>query len=221
MQNWTMKNLWKTLKLAFVAVMLASVSLPMSAEKIDDLDEMSFAELINSVDLGKQADLIKKFQDREAKNVILKNKVFDEKESGCTTSTVRDEEVLVVTIPAHLLFGPNKTELLETANKYLDPFKRYLKEQDMYRVIAVMHTDNTGSEAYREQLTIDRAQAVADWFETNALDTSYFFPFAMSDDLPLAPNDSFENRKHNRRLEIYLVPGTAMVEKAKKGRIAF
>lgn len=216
-----MKNLWKMLKgLIMTAAVVVATSFSAYADKHEDLDEMSFAEIINSVDLGKQTELIKKFQDREAKNVLLKNKALEEK-NGCSINAVRNHEVLVVTIPAHLLFGPNKTELLETADKYLEPFKRYLKEPDMYRVIAVMHTDNTGSDVYREKITVDRAQAVADWFETNAQDTSYFFPFAMSDDLPLAPNDSFENRKNNRRLEIYLVPGTAMVEKAKKGRIAF
>ena len=90
----------------------------------------------------------------------------------------------------------------------------------MYRVLIVMHTDNTGSEQYRESLTVERAEAVADWFERSGVDTEYLFPYAMSDDISLVPNDSFENRDRNRRLEVYLVPGEKMVEKAKKGRIA-
>ncbi len=61
---------------------------------------------------------------------------------------------------------------------------------------------------------------MADWFEASGIDTEYLFPFAMSDDIPLVANDSFENRERNRRLEIYLVPGEKMIEKAKKGRIA-
>ncbi len=43
----------------------------------------------------------------------------------------------------------------------------------------------------------------------------------MSDDMPLKPNNSVENRADNRRLEIYLVPGKKMLEQAKKGRIVF
>lgn len=216
-----MKRLWKTLSgklaIAFAAMALA---MPVYADKNENLDDMSFAEIVNSVELGKQTELVQKFQDREAKNVLLKNKNLSE-QNGCTIDAVRNREVIVVTIPAHLLFGPNQTDLLESAGKYLEPFKRYLKEPDMYRVLTVMHTDNTGSEEYREQITIDRAQAVADWFEENAADTKYLFPFAMADDIPLVPNDSFTNRDRNRRLEIYLVPGTVMLEKAKKGRIAF
>ncbi|MDE6272779.1 MAG: OmpA family protein [Muribaculaceae bacterium] len=214
-----MRNLWKTLKLAILSAALLVGTASAFAEKNENLEDLSFAELVNSVNLGKQTDLVRKFQDKEATTVLLRNKAVGEN-SPCAIDAVRNKEVLVVTIPANLLFGPNQTELLETADKYLEPFKRYLKEPDLYRVLAVMHTDNTGSEAYREKITIDRAQAVADWFENNALDTSFFFPFAMADDIPLVPNDSYSNREKNRRLEIYLVPGEAMIEKAKKGRIA-
>ena len=218
-----MKNLWRRLSRGAVlpGLLLGLVSFGLSAaDKGKGLDEMSFAELINSVDPGKQVDMVRTFQEREASNVLLKNKTLTEA-NGCTVDAVRNREVLVVTIPAGKLFGPNQTELRAQAGKFLEPFKRYLKEPDMYRVLLVMHTDNTGSEAYREDLTVDRAEAVAEWFEASGADTTYLFPFAMSDDIPLVPNDSFENRDKNRRLEIYLVPGEKMIEAAKKGRIAF
>lgn len=215
-----MRNLLKTLSRVMLCIALAGGSiLPAAAEKNDDLDELSFAEILNSVDPGKQVDLVRTFQEREASNVLLRNRNLTEA-NGCTVDAIRNREVLVVTIPANKLFGPNQTELLESASRFLEPFKRYLKEPDMYRVLVVMHTDNTGSEAYRENLTVERAEAVADWFETSGVNTDYLFPFAMSDDIPLVPNDTFENRDRNRRLEIYLVPGEKMIEKAKKGRIA-
>lgn len=203
---------------AVMSVLMMCAPSAMAADT-EKLDEMNFAEIINSVDLGKQAELVQKFQDREAKNVLIKNRLFAE-ENGCSIDAIRNREILVVTIPAKLLFGPNSTELLETADSYLAPFKRYLKEPDMYRVLAVMHTDNTGSDQYREDITVARAEAVSEWFENSGVNTDYLFPFAMSDDIPLVPNDSFVNRDKNRRLEIYLVPGEKMLEKAKKGRIA-
>ncbi len=215
-----MRNRLKTLSRPIAAMMLGLYAiLPVSAQKPEELDEMSFAEILNSVDPGKQVDLVRTFQEREASSVLLKNRNVTEA-NGCTVDAIRNREVLVVTIPASKLFGPNQTELLESAGRFLEPFRRYLKEPDMYRVLVVMHTDNTGSEAYRENITVERAEAVADWFEASGIDTEYLFPFAMSDDIPLVANDSFENRERNRRLEIYLVPGEKMIEKAKKGRIA-
>ena len=218
-----MRSRWKRIiskPIGLLAILLALAATPADAQKTLPLDEMSFAELINSVDPGKQADMVRTFQEREASNVLLKNRTLSES-NGCTVDAVRNREVLVVTIPAGRLFGSNQTELREDAGKYLEPFKRYLKNPDMYRVLLVMHTDNTGSETYREEITVDRAEAVTEWFEKSGADVSYLFPFAMSDDIPLVPNDSFENRDRNRRLEIYLVPGEKMMEEAKKGRIAF
>ena len=91
----------------------------------------------------------------------------------------------------------------------------------MFRVMLVMHTDNTGSEEYREQITIDRVESLFEWFEEAGCDTKYLFSYALADEMPLKPNDSMENRRANRRLEVYLVPGKKMVEEALKGRIAF
>lgn len=188
-------------------------------QRIEALDEMDFIEMINSVDVGKTSELIQKFQTKEGKTRLLNGKYNPKGE--CTVEAYRNKEVLLITIPAHLLFAPNMTELKQGAADYLAPVRRYLKEPDMYRVVLVMHTDNTGSEAYREQLTADRVDSVFEWFEKSGSDTRYLFSYALGDDMPLRPNDTMDNRDRNRRLEIYLVPGEKMVEQAKKGRISF
>lgn len=228
-----MKNRWKILCKALVAcsclMPLASVDargeIPArvtpdaTSHRIESLDEMDFIEMLNSVETGKASELIQKFQTKEGKTRLLNGKFNPNGE--CTVEAFRNKEVLLITIPAHLLFGPNETELKSTASEYLTPLRRYLREPDMYRVMLVMHTDNTGSEPYREQLTAERVNSVFDWFEESGSDTSYLFSYALGDDMPLRPNDSMDNRDKNRRLEIYLVPGEKMVEMAKKGRIAF
>ena len=190
-----------------------------SRERFTELDDLDFIEMLNSVDTGKTSSLIQKFQEKEGKNRLLNGKYSPSGE--CKVEAFRNKEVLLITIPAHLLFDPNETSLKTSAPEYLQPIKRYLKEPDMFRVMLVMHTDNTGSEEYREKITVERVNSVFDWFEESGADTRYLFSYALSDDMPLKANDSMENRRQNRRLEIYLVPGIKMVEQAKKGRIAF
>lgn len=186
----------------------------------DNLDDMSFVEMINSVEIdGKSADLIRKFQDKEGRN-RLHNREYNSN-NGCTVETYRNKEVLLVTIPASKLFMPNETTLRQGAGALLSPIKRYLKDPDMYRVLMVMHTDNTGSEAYRDNITEERAEAVFDWFRDQHVNTKYLFPYAYGDEMPLVENNTMENRSRNRRLEIYLMPGRRMVEQAQKGRIVF
>lgn len=224
-----MKNLLKIMyKNAIVGVLSLCCLYPLetfAADKnsgntrIEALDELDFIEMLNSVDVTKTSDLIQKFQTKEGKTKLLNGKYNPKGE--CTVEAYRNKEVLLITIPAHLLFSPNDTELKTGAAEYLAPIRRYLKEPDMYRVMLVMHTDNTGSEHYRESLTADRVNAVFDWFDNSGSDTRYLFSYALGDDMPLRPNDSMENRDINRRLEIYLVPGEKMLEQAKKGRISF
>ena len=187
----------------------------------EDLDELTLPEMINSVELDKKsAELIRKFQDKEGRN-RLHGKEYNAQKYGCTVETYRNKEVLLITIPASKLFAPNETELRREAASLLAPLKRYLKDPDMYRVLLVMHTDTTGSEGYRDNLTEERSTALFDWFVDQGADTRFLFSYAMGDEMPLVPNNSMSNREKNRRLEVYLVPGKKMLEMAKKGRIVF
>ncbi len=189
----------------------------------DNLGDLSFSAMLTSVDWSKEqkaADLIRKFQDLEARQKLM-NGPHLPKQGACNIEAFRKKEIILITIPANLLFAPNSSELSESASKYLKPIKRYMKDPDMFRVLLVMHTDNTGSAMYRDNITADRADAVLSWFDDNGSDTSYTFSYALGDESPLVPNTSFENREKNRRLEIYLMPGEKMLQEAKKGKIDF
>lgn len=221
-----MKNI--RLKVFFLLIALLVPSFNFAAKKdkekeeeakIQELNDLDFIDMLNSVETGLTSSLIQKFQSKEGKNKLLNGKYNPSGE--CKVEAFRNKEVLLITIPAHLLFAPNETDLNENADEYLNPIKRYLKDQDMFRVLLVMHTDNTGSAEYREQITLERVNSVYDWFVNSGSNTNYLFSYALADEMPLKPNDSMENRRSNRRLEIYLVPGVKMVEQAKSGRIAF
>lgn len=195
---------------------------PVQSQALRDesLDNLTFSEMINSVELdAKSADLIRRFQDKEGR-LRLHNREYNARNSS-TVETYRNKEVLLITIPASKLFSPNETTLRAEANALLAPVKRYLKDPDMYRVLLVMHTDNTGSEKYREGLTESRSTSVFDWFVKEGCDTRFLFAYSYGDEMPLVENNSLVNRDRNRRLEIYLVPGTKMLEQAKKGKIVY
>lgn len=189
-----------------------------SIKNLDDLDKYGLlaANPLNE----KQSELIKKFQMKEG--IAILNGPLS-KYSDIRVEKMRNSEVLLITIPAARLFMPNDTILRADAGKYLDPFKRYLKNPDMYWVILDMHTDNTGSDDYTDNLSLQRVSAVFDWFAEKDCDTQYLFPTASgsSEPLPGNHNQTLKERRENRRLEILLVPGIKMAEEAKKGRISF
>lgn len=212
----TLDNLVRFLLVGLLVFMLLPEAKAASRE--ERLDTLSFIEMINSVDLGAQSEFIQQFQDKEARSKLIGR--YNNIE-GCSVETYRNKEVLLVTIPARYLFAPNETLLNDKASEFLSPLKRYLKLPDTYRVVIVVHSDNTGSEAYRDLITEERADSIFEWFEEQGCDTSYLFPYAMGDEMPIFENDSQKNRDANRRLEVYLIPGNKMLEQAKKGRIEF
>ena len=210
-----MKNLLKTLIFSSLFILL-----PFISHAQTELDEMTKEELLFSLALGKQAPLIKKFQEKEATRLLNNN--YNPKKNGCNIETMRSGEVIIITIPTDLLFLPNERTLIDDCNNFLSPIQRYLKTPDFYRVLLVMHTDDTGSETYTDELSLDRVDAVFDWFETHNTNTTYLFPTASGASEPLfgTKNNTVKNRAKNRRLEIYLIPGEEMLRQAKLGRIA-
>ena len=131
---------------------------------------------------------------------------------------VRDDEVIVVSVPADMLFEPNSTNLKEDADKILRQFKPFLNAPDYYRIALAMHHDNTGSTQYCKELTEKRVKSVYDWFAINS-STKYVSRFSMGSSDPILENKSMQNRRLNRRLDIYIIPGQAMLELAKKGQL--
>lgn len=210
-----MKNLLKTLIFSSLFILL-----PFISHAQTELDEMTKEELLFSLALGKQAPLIKKFQEKEATRLLNNN--YNPKKNGCNIETMRSGEVIIITIPTDLLFLPNERTLIDDCDNLLSPILRYLKTPDFYRVLLVMHTDDTGSETYTDELSLDRVDAVFDWFETHNTNTTYLFPTASGASEPLfgTKNNTVKNRAKNRRLEIYLIPGEEMLRQAKLGRIA-
>ncbi len=209
----------------FILLLIIFCGLWNSVARAQDsnLEDLTFTQMLKSVDLSKEpkaAELIRKFQDLEARQKLM-NGPLSPKQGKCNIEAFRKKEVILITIPASELFAPNSIDLSDRASKYLTPIKRYMKDPDMFRVLLVMHTDNTGSTQYRDNITADRVDAVTAWFEDQGADTSYTFSYAYGDESPLVPNTSIENRDKNRRLEVYLMPGEKMLEEAKKGKIDF
>jgi OOP family OmpA-OmpF porin len=64
------------------------------------------------------------------------------------------------------------------------------------------HSDNEGSRARNLQLSEARAQAVADYLINAGIDPVRLEARGYGPDNPIAPNDTFEGRALNRRVEL-------------------
>ena len=135
---------------------------PLSLEGKDNYDiyDLSLDENLETPEIknDKQADKIQDFQYDMA--VAFKKSNYE-------VEVMRDNEVIVVTIPASELFDANDTVLTSIGEERLKPFLRMIKNPGFYKMLLVMHSDNTGSETYTLNLTRQRVNAIFDWFDEN------------------------------------------------------
>ena len=203
-----MKKITSILRLLLLVTTLACY-LQGNAKKID-IYELSLDQNLATPEIkNKLKDAVQDFQYKQAVELIKQNYEVE---------LTRDNEVIIVTIPAERLFASNDTVLAATGPAALKPMLRYLKNPGFYKLLLVMHSDDTGSKAYTVRLTRSRVNAVYDWFDANG-DVDYIVPYALGSNDPLNANDSMAKRRKNRRLEIYIVPNDLMLEQAKRGAI--
>ncbi|MDE7154130.1 MAG: OmpA family protein [Muribaculaceae bacterium] len=130
---------------------------------------------------------------------------------------LRKGEAFVVVIPSDNLFLPNDT-LLRTdgATKPLEMLAPFFNRAGEYKVIIVVHSDDTGSEEYRFALTDKRVMSLYDWFDNRFTNTGNLFGYGVGSDMPEADNSTMAGRRKNRRVEIYVLPDTRLIESFQK-----
>lgn len=129
-------------------------------------------------------------------------------ENGCATEVVIKEEVKKVTLSGDTNFEFDKAKLLPNAYEKLKPVVETMKKYKETRWIIEGHTDAIGSEEYNKKLSLERAQAVADYFAENGIDRSRLELIGQGESQPIATNDTQEGRAMNRRVEIRLIEDT-------------
>lgn len=138
--------------------------------------------------------------------------------AGYKVETMRKGEIVIATIPTDKLFEPNDTVLSKSASQLLRPFLPYFKVPGKFKVVLAIHTDDSGSDSYLSSLSEKRIVALYDYFDNNASSTDALTGYPMAANEPLKENNSRVNRAENRRLEIYIVPDTGLIEEMKKSK---
>lgn len=141
-----------------------------------------------------------------------------------TVDLMREGEVVVVTVPTDQLFLPNDTLFANEAVRTLAPLLAPMKDPYMYKIVIAVHTDDTGSESYRDHLSSERIRTVYDWLmdeidRGTLSEDLVIVPYSMGSTMPLELNDTRKHRRENRRLEIYFIPGPEMISKAADGTL--
>ena len=124
--------------------------------------------------------------------------------------TVKDHnglEAIKVTFSDGILFDFNKN----FANRMSD-----MVDTD---ISVFGHTDNVGTAAANEKVSIARAESVANYLTKCGIAPSRIKSAGMSYNDPVASNDTAEGRAQNRRVEIYISANENMIRAAENGTL--
>lgn len=91
-------------------------------------------------------------------------------------------------------------------NKYYAAVKMFVKNinQDGITINVDGYTDDIGTEAYNMKLSMQRAEAVADYLEDNGVDRNNIVTRGHGKNDFVADNETEEGRAKNRRVEVTL-----------------
>lgn len=185
------------------------------SEVVINIQELTLDEniAVPEIESPFAAKKIREFVDDEVRRL---NKV-----RGITVSEERDGEVIKAVIPMDLLFLPNDTLLWDRAQFALRPFVRYASQPGVFNMLVVTHSDGTGSAEYNLNLTDKRAREIRNWFIDNGCAGEAIAIYGCGAEDPVAEDNSIENRRRNRRTDIYIVPGNTLIKQAERGKIEF
>jgi outer membrane protein OmpA-like peptidoglycan-associated protein len=124
---------------------------------------------------------------------------------GTSVEVTRTENnELELNIPNDISFDTGSAAIKPTLRAVLDPFANSLRDDPTARLMIVGHTDNTGSEAVNNPLSVERAQSVRDYLVTRGVAATRVETAGRGEREPVASNTTDAGRAKNRRVEIFL-----------------
>jgi outer membrane protein OmpA-like peptidoglycan-associated protein len=125
-------------------------------------------------------------------------------DSGVTVERSQDD--IILRMPGSAAFAPDKADITRAIKKSLVTAARVLEAYDLTSIDVIGYTDSSGTMIRNMELSLERAEAVAQLLKDQGIAESRITPRGLGPLSPLADNDSAEGRQLNRRVELTIRP---------------
>ena len=126
--------------------------------------------------------------------------------AGTDVRVTRDGDNLLLNIPSGITFAYDSANVQPQFQRTLDQVASTLSQYNQTYIDVYGHTDSTGSDAYNQRLSEQRAASVASYLESRGVQSARIGTRGYGETQPIASNDTDEGRAANRRVEIKIVP---------------
>ena len=123
-------------------------------------------------------------------------------------------EAIKVTFDSGILFDFNKSTLNAASKESLKQFAAQMVDLPDTDITIYGHTDNIGSAAANEKVSLQRAEAVEKYLRNCGIAKERMTAEGKSFTMPVASNETEAGRAQNRRVEIYITANKDMIDAA-------
>ena len=129
--------------------------------------------------------------------------------TGVDVTEVDNGQAILVNLPDGVTFDVNSTAVKPQFRATLDQIAQSLQQYPNSLVDVYGHTDSTGSDAYNQTLSENRARSVGNYLSMRGVSAARLRTMGFGETQPVATNDTEEGRARNRRVEIKIIPISA------------
>ena len=123
--------------------------------------------------------------------------------TGIGVTQTQDNQ-LKLDIPSDISFDTGRSDITRNFAPVLDRFAGGLRDNQNTDVRIVGHTDNTGSDAINNPLSVDRANSTRNYLTSRGVNGSRIQVEGRGSYQPIASNNTSDGRSRNRRVEIFV-----------------
>lgn len=143
-------------------------------------------------------------QQQQAQQAAQQNEIQELKRQLAALKPRQTSRGIVLTL-GNVLFALNSAQLNPGVRQSLDKLANFLQQHPDERIRVDGYTDSTGSPAYNQRLSQERAQSVANAMIQRGVDASRMTVVGYGESNPVASNSTASGRAQNRRVEFVIL----------------
>jgi outer membrane protein OmpA-like peptidoglycan-associated protein len=125
---------------------------------------------------------------------------------GTGVDVVRDGDTIRLNAPDSITFDTNRADVKPQFGPVLDRIAASIGQYPNTVVRVEGHTDSTGSAAYNQTLSENRARSVASYLIQRGISPARITTLGYGFSRPIADNATRYGRAQNRRVEVLIIP---------------